>query len=75
MTKVISFKVPDDVYQALKKNDKNFRELFEPIAIIIANKNHAKTQYTGGIRQKECGEGQILKDVEKFVDQLNTQKK
>jgi len=51
--KVISFKVDDDVYNALKKKYKNqtFRSIFEPLAIELAQNNGRATKYTGSIRK------------------------
>jgi len=48
--KVISFKVDDDVYDALRKKNLSFRAIFEPIAIDIAH-NRSGKKYTSGIRK------------------------
>jgi len=49
--KVISFKVDDDVYLALRKQGVSFRSIFEPIAIKLSN-HSCKNKYTGGIQKK-----------------------
>jgi hypothetical protein len=49
--KVISFKVEDRTYNALKKiidtKKQSFRNIFEPLAIEIAKNNNIRTKYTG----------------------------
>lgn len=49
--KVISFKVNDDVYDALRKEGVSFRAIFEPIAIKLS-KHSCKNKYTVGIRKQ-----------------------
>jgi hypothetical protein len=50
-TRVISFKVDDDVYFALKKiiatKKLSFRSLFEPLAVELAKNNTEGLKYTG----------------------------
>jgi hypothetical protein len=50
--RVISFKVDDDVYCALRKKKVSFRSIFEPLAIQLAQNNSRETKYTHGIRKK-----------------------
>jgi len=45
--KVVSFRVTDDVYDALKQEKVSFRNLFEPVAKDIAQSN--STRDTAGI--------------------------
>ena len=48
--KVVSFKVDDCVYDALKKRKQSFRSLFEPYALELSQNTSNETKYTGGIR-------------------------
>jgi len=54
--KVISFKVDDVTYFALKKilkpKNLSFRSIFEPLAIQLTQNNSRATKYTGGIRKE-----------------------
>ena len=52
--KVISFKVDDEVYLALRKKNLCFRAIFEPIAIELSQNLSCRTQYTDGIRKRNC---------------------
>jgi len=51
--KTISFKVDEDVYNALKKKlrskKRTFRSIFEPLAVELARNNSRGLKYTGGI--------------------------
>lgn len=47
--KVISFKVNDDIYFALKSKKQTFRSIFEPLAIQLSQNNRKEMKYTGSI--------------------------
>jgi hypothetical protein len=47
--KVISFKIDDAIYDALKKKNKTFRALFEPIALQLSQNNSREKKYTPSI--------------------------
>ena len=49
--KVISFKVDDAVYNALRSRGQSFRSIFEPIAIELSQNNRSGKKYTSGIRK------------------------
>ena len=70
MSKTISFKVPDHVYHELKKQDSNFRELFEPTAIAIVGKLQQEPEYAECIPQQNSGQRQIIADIDQRVDEL-----
>ena len=70
MSKTISFKVPDHVYHELKKQDSNFRELFEPVAWRMANICQDESKYTIGIPQQNYVQRQTIADIDQRVDRL-----
>jgi len=72
--KVISFKVNDNVYFALRKKlaGNSFRSVFEPIAIEIAQNNTKGLKYTPGIPTNIDDLYIDLANIQKLVEKLLT---
>ena len=72
--KVISFKVDDVTYFALKKilksKNQSFRFIFEPLAIELAQNNSRATKYTGGIRKNSSDRYIDLCLIEKTIQKI-----
>lgn len=76
--KVISFKVDDKIYHALKKKNVSFRVLFEPLATQLARNNTGKTKYTGVYHQNSSDLyiylSQAKKEIEKMMKSCDDDK-
>lgn len=68
--KVISFKVEDSIYDALRKKNVSFRVLFEPIAIQLSQNNRMETKYTHGIRKKNDGLYIDIVNIQKTIQKI-----
>lgn len=68
--KVISFKVNDKIYYALKKKKISFRAIFEPIAIELAQNNRRGVKYTGCIPQNSNDIYIYVKDIQKIATKI-----
>jgi len=68
--KVVSFKIEDSVYKALRSKKVSFRVLFEPLAIELAQNNSRATKYTGGIPQNFSQIYIELVNIQKIVDKV-----
>jgi hypothetical protein len=71
--KVISFKVQSKTYNNLKKiintKNKTFRDVFEPIAIQLAN-GEDRTAYTSVYRDISSDRYQDLISIQKTIDKI-----
>jgi uncharacterized pyridoxamine 5'-phosphate oxidase family protein len=67
---VISFKVDDKVYFALRKKKVSFRSIFEPIAVEIAQNNRRGMKYTGVYKRNDSDLIIYLKENQKIVSKL-----
>ncbi|KYK20871.1 hypothetical protein AYK25_04335 [Thermoplasmatales archaeon SM1-50] len=63
--KVVSFRVSDEVYDALKQEKVSFRDLFEPVAKDIAQSN--SMSYTAGIRNRKSEVYECVKEIQQLV--------
>jgi hypothetical protein len=70
LMKVISFKVNDKTYYALKKKKMSFRSIFEPIAIEIAQNNRRGMKYTGCIPKNSNDLYIYVKGIQKTATKL-----
>ena len=68
--RVVSFKVSDDVYTALRSKKMSFRAIFEPIAVKIAQNNRSETQYTGGIRKNSSDLYSDISQIQKLATKI-----
>jgi hypothetical protein len=68
--RVISFKVDDGIYAALRKKKVSFRSLFEPLAIQLAQNNRRQMKYTGCIRKNSSDPYSDLSQVKKTIEKI-----
>ena len=68
--KVISFKVNDKTYYALRKKNVSFRSIFEPIAIEIATNNRRKSKYTRVYKRNDSDLYIYVKDIQKLATKI-----
>ena len=74
--KVISFKVEDEIYKALRKKyiNQSFRSIYEPLTIQLLKNNSKETKYTPGIRKNSDDLYNYLclvkEDIEKIIKSL-----
>ena len=69
--KVISFRVSDDVYYALKKKKTGFRAIFEPYAVELAQKSSKGLVYMPNIQKNSAGLYIYLSQIERNLKSLN----
>lgn len=70
--KVISFKVNDNIYFALREKKVSFRALFEPLAIQLAQNNGRGVKYTGCIRENSNG---LYQDIQLVLKKYENEAK
>ena len=75
MTKVISFRVSDDIYTRIRSLNTTFNKIFEPIASEIVKKNVNNTTYTSNIQEKKNIRYSDINDIDNIVDRLILEKK
>ena len=75
--KVISFKVSEKVYSALKSKKQTFRSIFEPYAIKISQNSDCKIKYTGVYQTNSkrqyidvCQIEKIIKNLQEIVEKI-----
>jgi hypothetical protein len=68
--KVISFKVNDKIYYALKKKKVSFRSIFEPIAIQLAQNNRRGVKYTPVYKQNNGDLYIYVKEIQQTATKL-----
>ena len=68
--KVVSFKVDDEVYDQLRKTDKTFREIFEPLICQYLQNKQDIDEYTEDIHSKIDFRSMSIDEVHNRVDML-----
>ena len=68
MMRAISFKVEDEIYFALKSQNKTFKSIFEPLA--IQQVKGSKNEVYGSIQPDWDGLYKDIQDVKKICDKM-----
>ena len=69
MTKVVSFKVEDKIYDKLKNTNRTFRQILEPLLIDYLNEKHSILHRIP--KETENRYQQVCKEVDEFFEAEN----